>query len=949
MRISALFLAFAALACAGSPLFNSSSDADWKKWTAARGSAQLDPAITHEHRQALRLDPAPGGDAYVRSAPVSLRIGKHYELSAWVRTDGLVVRDTDRSPIATGAAVSMASMPFDVHSESLAGTRDWTRLKLRFTATRSEDQVTLSAGNGGAFSGKAWFDSVSIEEMSSAGEWPARAAVKTLGPAYRYPQGGWIYLHIEGKPYERGYQHGYLLANEIERYIDRCAAELDSKSRLNAWQNGRTAADALFLRGFDAEILEEMKGIADGAAAAGAKYEGRALDLIDIVAANTITELGELNQAVRMTPTGLEGLGLIVPDYARSKRDVAVTDRCSAFAATGKATRDGHMVIAHTTWWPLTLAEQTNIMLDVQPVKGHRVLMQAYPGGIQSGTDWYQNDAGVVLTETTIRQSPFNRDGTPVAFRARKAIQYGDNVDKVVEHLSTKNNGLYTNEWLIGDAKNDEIAMFELGTHTTKLWRSSKNEWFAGTEGFYWGCNNAKDMGVRLEYVPDPKGVPENLSFVPAPRDIKWQEMYRQYKGNIDEQFAYLAFRSAPLVSASAMDAKIATAEMASHLMVWAAIGKPNQREWVTPKWNQYAGNDGLYPAGYRLFSAVPTDTLRAAVVEAEQARLSNKSEPKPELEHSKKIDNDRLWNGWILPASDADLWLTASSATYRRLLSGGASRRGPESLEALRVQFRGAALSGDVPLTKVVAASDSSHWSHIVNAKGTLLLDALRGEMSDDKFFPMMKRWFEANTTKKVTTASFREAAQNAAGKPLGDFFDRWLNRTGLPGDDGGPLYIAPDMISRAGSMMIVYGTQQDAGANRYAAERFQNEALNWFESAAPIRKDFELTDEDLRTHDVVFIGRPESNSALAAIASRIGLEYNGGMFRIDGADHASEYDSLQLAATNPLDAKHMVLVVAGNSALETVKVGAAGVAKSQYAVYRSGKETGAGVLGKQ
>ena len=64
---------------------------------------------------------------------------------------------------------------------------------------------------------------------------------------------------------------------------------------------------------------------------------------------------------------------------------------------------------------------------------------------------------------------------------------------------STKNNGLYTNEWLIGDAKTNEIAMFELGTYKTRLYRSSKNDWFGGTEGFYWGDNNAKDLAVRLE------------------------------------------------------------------------------------------------------------------------------------------------------------------------------------------------------------------------------------------------------------------------------------------------------------------------------------------------------------------------------------------------------------------------------------------------------------------
>ena len=139
----------------------------------------------------------------------------------------------------------------------------------------------------------------------------------------------------------------------------------------------------------------------------------------------------------------------------------------------------------------------------------------------------------------------FNPQGTPVAFRARLAIQYGDDIDGVVTHLGTRNNGLYTNEWLIGDAKNNEIAMYELGTHHTRLWRSSKDDWFGGTKGFYWGCNNAKDLTIRLEYRPDPKAPPEYVPFVPAARDLAWQKLYREHRGKIDEQFGFLAFRTA--------------------------------------------------------------------------------------------------------------------------------------------------------------------------------------------------------------------------------------------------------------------------------------------------------------------------------------------------------------------------------------------------------------------
>jgi len=64
------------------------------------------------------------------------------------------------------------------------------------------------------------------------------------------------------------------------------------------------------------------------------------------------------------------------------------------------------MILGHVTWSSLTMAEQTNVMLDIKPETGHRMLMQSYPGGIESGTDWYQNDAGIVLTETPSTRRP---------------------------------------------------------------------------------------------------------------------------------------------------------------------------------------------------------------------------------------------------------------------------------------------------------------------------------------------------------------------------------------------------------------------------------------------------------------------------------------------------------------------------------------------------------------
>ncbi len=916
-------------------------------WQVVRGAGLMDRKSAHDGKASLRVEAADLSDSRVESAPIELEIGKLYEVRAWVRTDQLAVRDLDRSPVAIGAAISMASLPFDYHSESIGGSRGWTRLRLRFVATRAQDRVVCLVGPGGQVNGRAWFDEIGVEEAPTAGEWPRDSALQTFGPAYRYPKAGWIYLHIEGQPYERGYQHGYLLAPEIGRYLDRCALKLDPHSKARAWQLARTMANALFLRGYDKEILEEMRGIADGAASQGIRFGDRRIDLEDVVAINSLTEIDFIRAALPMTPTGLEGLEFMPPKYFDPGRDVPPTERCSAFAATGPATRDGKMVIGHITMWPLTLSEQTNIMLDVKPAAGRRILMQSYPAGIQSGMDYYQNDAGIVLTETTIRQSPFNISGTPEAFRARKSVQYGTSIEEVVELLGAFNNGLLTNEWLIGDAKNNQIAMYELGTYKRKVYRSSKDEWFGGTKGFYWGCNNAKDLSVRLEYAPDPLGAPAHLPFVPSVRDIKWQQLYEEYQGRIDEQFGFLAFRTTPLVMPSAFDAKLTTADMAQKMMCWAVFGKPNQLERVPSDAEKriYPHIRGIYPSGYALFQAEPSAELAVAIKQREASRLTA-GRPAQRVATTKTSYKDRVWKGWILPAGDGDVWLSAGAAAYHEAL---ASADWSEAIEVHRALYLGAALRRDEPVIRLKSDLRSREWFQLAASKGVLLLDALRRQVGDDRFFEFMKGFFAAETTKAVDSATFLTALDKALGQAVRDGFSRWLEGTGVP--DAGPgtraagaAHLLSSVGDRIQNAVLVYGTTREAGANRYAAERLQRQYLNRYERQVPILKDFEVTEDDVRFHDLIFVGRPETNSALAEMAERIGVTYTGAMFRIDGVDYASGDEALALATANPDDRSRMVMVVAGNSALETVRAAEAGPERYEYAIYRLGKRVAEG-----
>ena len=138
-------------------------------------------------------------------------------------------------------------------------------------------------------------------------------------------------------------------------------------------------------------------------------------------------------------------------------------------------------------------------------------------------------------------------------------------------------------------------------------------------------------------------------------------------------------------------------------------------------------------------------------------------------------------------------------------------------------------------------------------------------------------------------------------------------------PGE--GPAYLPGDIRDSLASAVIVYGTAREAGTNRYAAEQLQTRYRDRYQREVLIYKDFEATDAVLSHKDVIFIGRPEANSALAEWRAKIGLDYQAAVFKVDGKTWASERNALVFASKNPLDPTRMALVYAGNSPLETAR----------------------------
>ena len=306
-----------------------------------------------------------------------------------------------------------------------------------------------------------------------------------------------------------------------------------------------------------------------------------------------------------------------------------------------------------------------NVWLDVKPSQGHRVVMQTYPGGIQSGTDYYMNDAGLIVTETTIAQTKFDPEGIPLASRIRRVLQYADSIDSAVAILSNRNNGLYSNEWLLADTKANEIAMVRAGDIEDQALAEQQERVVRRDRRFLLGCNNAKDLGVRLETIPSVEGKPANLVFRASDRDHAWLSLYAQAKGKIDADFASRAFtHAAARRTPFARDVKFTTTAMARELKSRVLWGPPIGRTWEpTDAQRDTPGIRPLVPNDWATLTveapAADLDDRPVAVDIAGTARgirRPRRSRPRPRLARHDP------------PPGDADTWLAAAFADYEKI-----------------------------------------------------------------------------------------------------------------------------------------------------------------------------------------------------------------------------------------------------------------------------------------
>jgi hypothetical protein len=333
-----------------------------------------------------------------------------------------------------------------------------------------------------------------------------------LEGAYKFHEGGWTYVHLQGSPEEIGFQHGYLLAREIEDNVHVYAVEAVHEDK-RPWEFFRQAGKTVLWPRLDPEYQAELEGIAEGLKAQGSK-----VDLWDVVAVNGDEEL--------------TGYYLPMVDAKEGKplpKAAKAPGKCSAFIATGSATKDGKIVIAHSNWSSYAEGERWTVVFDVAPAHGYHFLMDGTPGIITSQDDFGVNSAGLMITETTLPMAKgFDVNGIPEFERSRKAMQYAGSIAEYAAIVRKGNNGGYANSWLIGDRKTNEIAYLELGLHHTPL--------TVKKDGFFVSSNFAQNAEVIRDDTPgfNPNDPESSMNA----RHIRALEFMKEHYGKLDTALA---------------------------------------------------------------------------------------------------------------------------------------------------------------------------------------------------------------------------------------------------------------------------------------------------------------------------------------------------------------------------------------------------------------------------
>jgi hypothetical protein len=338
---------------------------------------------------------------------------------------------------------------------------------------------------------------------------------KKIKNGVSFEKNGWIYISVYGNPKERGYANGFLAAErfkEIQKMLKFFIFETYGDTWENIIEEVNKSIKNMTMNDYP-ELYEEMLGIAEGC-----NDKGVATTVDEIIAWNYYYSIpywfpySPGNHNIKTTES-------------RYGREGGAKDRCSAFIAVGKDwTEDGKIVVSHNSFCDFIDGQYSNVILDIKPTKGHRIIMQSCPCWIWSGSDFFVTSAGIVGTETTI--GGFNKFElkAPIGYRIRSAMQYGNTMDDYVKILLHNNSGDYANSWLFGDINENIIMRIELGLNYHNVERKDN--------GYFIGFNATYDS--RIRHLECSNSGFYDIRRHQGARKVRLTQLMEEYKGKLN-------------------------------------------------------------------------------------------------------------------------------------------------------------------------------------------------------------------------------------------------------------------------------------------------------------------------------------------------------------------------------------------------------------------------------
>ena len=338
---------------------------------------------------------------------------------------------------------------------------------------------------------------------------------------------GWIYLEVGGTPYEIGFAHGKLLRPHFKQVLRVLPFNVEHELKIS-YADYLRDCKRIFTPILDEDewafIKDELRGIVAGASMKGITYDF-------LVAWNSYLSMCTYYEK-NHDSFGVVSEGTVVREPL---------GRCSAFIATGSATKTGEIVMAHNTHSDFATGFILNVVMRVipssaMPLAPISFVMQTAPGLICSSSDWFLCDNGIIGCETTISNLNFVPDfliqpsvathsKVPYYLRIRKAMQYGKTLDDYVEIMSKKSAGDYACTWFLGDINTGEIMMLEDGGKHIGVERTH--------DGAFHASNNAMTPEIAaLDTTHDNKYNPDSTT---GARHLRMEYLlFDKYRGKLD-------------------------------------------------------------------------------------------------------------------------------------------------------------------------------------------------------------------------------------------------------------------------------------------------------------------------------------------------------------------------------------------------------------------------------